>query len=179
VRRLPATRREVSEENGALSPSLVTTARTPTAYLDGVLDARPLDPWKDKRTDPYLLRWARRTTRMTLLSRPWAIFKYDPALHAASKPGGGADFTAVPATPWARCSRGTMGKFAGLASSTRALTDAELEPCTTPRSSAVKWNAASGVPHPRRAATALVRARRTRVFHLTLGRGLLGHRATA
>jgi hypothetical protein len=56
------------------------------------------------------------------------IFRYDPQLHATTKPGGGSDFTVG-----ARYAVGSMlreatkGRFGGLAVFNRALTDAEMK----------------------------------------------------
>ncbi len=56
------------------------------------------------------------------------IFQYDPALHAQSEPGGGADFTVG-----ARYAIGSMlgeatkGRLGGLAIFNRALNDAEMK----------------------------------------------------
>jgi hypothetical protein len=56
------------------------------------------------------------------------IFRYDPAQHALTKPGGGSDFTVG-----ARYAVGSMlgeatrGRFGGLAVFNRALTAAEIK----------------------------------------------------
>jgi hypothetical protein len=99
------------------------------AYIDGVMDARPLNPAKDNRTDRYFTQEGRagNDRGMNPYYHGRGIFRYDPALHAKIKPGGGADFTVG-----ARYAVGSMlgeatrGRFAGLVVFNRALTDAEM-----------------------------------------------------
>jgi hypothetical protein len=100
------------------------------AYINGVLEAQPLDAAIHKRTDPYF------TTEgpdgndrgMNPYFHGRGIFKFDPSTHAVSKPGGGADFTIG-----ARYAGGnmlgeaTIGKFGGLAVFKRAISDAEMQ----------------------------------------------------
>jgi hypothetical protein len=100
------------------------------AYIDGVLDERPLDPVKDKRNDPYFTSEGPggRDRGMNPYFHGRGIFRYDPVKHAANKPGGGSDFTVG-----ARYAVGSMlgeatkGKFGGLAVFNRALTDGEMK----------------------------------------------------
>lgn len=100
------------------------------AYINGIMESRRMDPVKDKRTDGYF------TTEgpgggprgMNPYYHGRGIFHYDPALHAATKPKGPADFTVG-----ARYAGGSMlgealkGRMAGLAVFTRALTDEEMK----------------------------------------------------
>lgn len=100
------------------------------AYINGVLDQRELDPVKDKRTDRYFTSEGPggKDRGMNPYFHGRGIFRYDPALHAKTKPGGGSDFTVG-----ARYAVGSMlgeasrGKFGGLAVFNRALTDAEIK----------------------------------------------------
>jgi hypothetical protein len=99
------------------------------AYINGLLDARKLDPEKDNRPDRYFTREGPggKDRGMNPYYHGRGIFRYDPALHASSKPGGGSDFTVG-----ARYAVGSMlgeatkGRFGGLAVFNRALTDAEM-----------------------------------------------------
>lgn len=114
-----------------LTPFLLThDGKYLRAYVKGVMEERPLDPVKEKRTDRYLTNEGPdgKDRGMNPYFHGRGIFKYDPALHATTKPGGGADFTVS-----ARYAVGTMlgeatrGRFGGLAVFTRALTDAEMK----------------------------------------------------
>ncbi len=100
------------------------------AYIDGRLDELKLDPVKHKRTDPYFTKegpnGADRGMNPYFHGR--GIFKYDPAKHAQSKPGGGADFTVgARYAVGSMLGEATIGKFGGLAVFNRALTDAEMK----------------------------------------------------
>jgi hypothetical protein len=100
------------------------------AYFNGVLEERTVDPVKDRRDDRYFTtegpNGAHRGINPYYHGR--GIFRYDPALHAQTKPGGGADFTVG-----ARYAVGSMlgeamkGRIGGLAVFNRALTDAEMK----------------------------------------------------
>ena len=100
------------------------------AYFNGVMEERQVDAKADKRTDSYFANegpgGGHRGINPYYHGR--GIFKYDPALHAQSKPGGGADFTVG-----ARYAVGSMlgealrGKIAGLAVFDRALTAEEMK----------------------------------------------------
>lgn len=100
------------------------------AYINGRLDGQKLDPVKHKRTDRYFTLEGPGANERGL--NPYyhgrGIFRYDPAKHFRTKPGGGADFTVG-----ARYAVGnmlgeaTIGKFGGLAVFSRALTDAEMK----------------------------------------------------
>lgn len=99
------------------------------AYLNGVMEERPLDAAKDKRTDRYFTTEGPngKDRGMNPYYHGRGIFKYDPALHAA-KPGGGSDFTVG-----ARYAVGSMlgeattGRFGGLAVFNRALTAEQMK----------------------------------------------------
>jgi hypothetical protein len=100
------------------------------AYVNGVMEPRALDPVKDKRNDPYFTQEGPngKDRGMNPYYHGRGIFRYDPTLHATTKPGGGADFTVG-----ARYAVGSMlreatkGRFGGLAVFNRALTDAEMK----------------------------------------------------
>lgn len=99
------------------------------AYINGVLDARPLDPANDGRDDPYFTREGPggKDRGMNPYYHGRGIFRYDAARHARTKPGGGSPFTVG-----ARCAvrrvlgRKTVGRFGGLAVFARAITDEEM-----------------------------------------------------
>ncbi|MCA9246337.1 MAG: hypothetical protein KDA42_04450 [Planctomycetales bacterium] len=100
------------------------------AYINGVLDVRPLDPVKDRRTDRYFTEEGPegKDRGMNPYFHGRGIFRYDPEKHAQTKPGGGSDFTVG-----ARFAVGsflreaTKGRFGGLAVFNRALTDNEMK----------------------------------------------------
>jgi hypothetical protein len=99
------------------------------AYLNGVCEPRSLDPKQDRRTDRYFTKEGPDggDRGMNPYYHGRGIFGYDPEKHAASKPGGGADFTVA-----ARYAVGsyfreaTTGLFGGLAVFDRALSDEEM-----------------------------------------------------
>lgn len=98
------------------------------AYVNGVMEHRPLDPAKDRRSDSYFTREGPggRDRGMNPYYHGRGIFRYDPKLHAAAKIAP-SDFTVG-----ARYAVGSMlgeatkGRFGGLAVFSRALTDAEM-----------------------------------------------------
>lgn len=100
------------------------------AYVNGVMEARPLDPVKDKRTDRYFTGEGPngKDRGMNPYYHGRGIFRYDAKLHATTKPGGGSDFTIG-----ARFAVGSMlreatkGRFGGLAVFKRALSDTEMK----------------------------------------------------
>jgi hypothetical protein len=99
------------------------------AYIDGVLEVRPLDPVKDKRTDPYFTKEGPngQDRGMNPYYHGRGIFGYDPVRHAATKPDGGSDFTVgARYAVGSMLKEATIGRFAGLAVFNRALTDAEM-----------------------------------------------------
>lgn len=99
------------------------------AYVNGVMEPRAIDPVNDNRTDSYFTKEGPdgRDRGMNPYYHGRGIFRYDPRLHAKTKPGGGADFTVG-----ARYAVGSMlreatrGRFGGLAVFDRALSDAEM-----------------------------------------------------
>ena len=101
-----------------------------SAYINGVLEDRPLDAKKDKRTDPYFTKEGPNggDRGMNPYYHGRGIFAYDPEKHAKTKPDGGADFTVG-----ARYAVGsffreaTKGRFGGLAVFDRALTKNEMK----------------------------------------------------
>jgi hypothetical protein len=100
------------------------------AYQDGVMEERTVDPVKDKRDDRYFTTegpdGGHRGINPYYHGR--GIFRYDPKVHAESKPKGPADFTVG-----ARYAGGSMlgealkGQLAGLAVFNRALTAEEMK----------------------------------------------------
>jgi hypothetical protein len=124
-----ATKSEVPEEKWC-SLGFTYDGQYLRAYIDGVMDARALDPVKDKRTDRYFTEEGPggKDRGMNPYFHGRGIFRYDPALHAQTKPGGGADFTVG-----ARFAVGSMfreatkGRFGGLAVFDHALTDAQMQ----------------------------------------------------
>ncbi len=100
------------------------------AYLNGVLDALKFDPVAHKRTDRYFTHegpgGADRGMNPYYHGR--GIFRYDPEKHAATKPGGGSDFTVGARYAVGKMlGEATIGRFGGLAVFNRALTDAEMK----------------------------------------------------
>lgn len=85
---------------------------------------------KHKRNDPYFTKEGPGGTDrgMNPYHHGRGIFRYDPAKHAITKPGGGSDFTVG-----ARYAVGTIlgeatiGRFGALAVFNRALSDPELK----------------------------------------------------
>ncbi len=124
-----ATRMEVPEETWC-TLGFTYDSQYIRAYINGVLEVRPLDAVKDKRTDRYFTQEGPggKDRGMNPYFHGRGIFHYDPKLHAQSKPGGGADFTVG-----ARYAVGSMlgeatkGRFGGLAVFNRALTEAEMK----------------------------------------------------
>ena len=124
-----ATKAEVPEERWC-TLGFTYDGQYVKAYLDGLLDARPLNPKADKRADRYFTQEGPggKDRGMNPYYHGRGIFKYDPAKHAATKPDGGSDFTVG-----ARFAVGSMlkeatrGKFGGLAVFDRALSDAEMK----------------------------------------------------
>ncbi len=99
------------------------------AYINGALEERALDPVKDKRTDRYFTQEGPggKDRGMNPYYHGRGIFRYDPALHSKTKPGGGADFTVgARYAVGSMLKEATIGRFGGLAVFNRALTDAEM-----------------------------------------------------
>jgi hypothetical protein len=100
------------------------------AYINGVMEPRSLDPVKDKRDDPYFTREGPggKDRGMNPYYHGRGIFRYDPKLHATTKPIGGADFTVgARYVTGSMLREATKGRFGGLAVFNRALTDAEMK----------------------------------------------------
>jgi len=122
-----ATKSEVPEEKWC-TLGFTYDSKYIRAYIDGVLDARPLDAVKDKRTDRYFTAEGPGggDRGMNPYYHGRGIFQYDPKLHAATRIAP-SDFTVA-----ARYAGGSMfreatkGKLGGLAVFNRALTDAEM-----------------------------------------------------
>lgn len=125
------TAREVPEEKWC-TLGFTYDSRYIRGYINGVLDARRLDPAKDKRADRYFTHEGPdgKDRGMNPYFHGRGIFRYDPALHAKTKPMGGSDFCVG-----ARYAVGsefpegatTKGRFGGLAVFNRALTDAKMK----------------------------------------------------
>jgi len=100
-----------------------------SAYINGVMEFRPLDPVKDKRNDPYFksegpLGGPR---GMNPYYHGRGIFKYDPEKHAETKADGGSDFTVgARYAVGSMLGEATIGRFAGLCVFKRALTPQEI-----------------------------------------------------
>jgi hypothetical protein len=124
-----ATRSEVPEEEWC-SLGFTYDGKYIRAYLNGVMEERPLDPVKDKRTDRYFTTEGPggRDRGMNPYYHGRGIFRYDPTKHVASKPGGGSDFTVgARYAVGSMLKEATIGRFGGLAVFNRALTDAEMK----------------------------------------------------
>ncbi len=99
------------------------------AYYNGAFEPRELDPVADNRTDRYFTEEGPGggDRGMNPYYHGRGIFTYDPDLHAATKPQGGADFTVGARYAGGGYSSETMeGAIGGLAVFDRALTDAEM-----------------------------------------------------
>jgi hypothetical protein len=123
-----ATRKEVPEERWC-SLGFTYDGRYIRAYIDGVMDARDLEPEKDKRTDRYFTSEGPggRDRGMNPYFHGRGIFRYDAEKHAMTKPGGGSDFTVGARYAVGKMlGEATIGRFGGLAVFNRALTDAEM-----------------------------------------------------
>lgn len=100
------------------------------AYLNGLLDARPLQPEKDRRDDRYFTSEgpSGKDRGMNPYYHGRGIFCYDPARHTKTKPGGGSDFTVGARYAVGKMlGEATIGRFGGLAVFNRAITDAEMK----------------------------------------------------
>jgi hypothetical protein len=96
------------------------------AYIDGMLDAQPLDPVKHKRTDRYFTQEGPdgKDRGMNPYFHGRGIFRF------AGQPGkiGGSDFTVgARYAVGSMLKEATIGKFGGLAVFNRALTNAEMK----------------------------------------------------
>ena len=100
------------------------------AYLNGVLDALAPDPVAHKRTDRYFTSEgpAGKNRGMNPYYHGRGIFRYEAGRHAASKPGGGSDFTiGARFAVGSMLREATIGRFGGLAVFDRAIGDAEMK----------------------------------------------------
>jgi len=100
------------------------------AFLNGVLDELQLDPGAHKRTDRYFTSEGPGggDRGMNPYFHGRGIFRYDPRIHAAAKPGGGSDFTVGARYAVGKMlGEATIGRFGGLAVFDRALTAAEMQ----------------------------------------------------
>ena len=100
------------------------------AYVNGVMEMRPLHPVRDKRDDRYFTREGLngKDRGMNPYYHGRGIFKYDPILHAQTKPNGGSDFTVgARYVSGSLLREATKGRFGGLAVWNRALTDTEMK----------------------------------------------------
>jgi hypothetical protein len=124
-----ATQREVPEEQWS-SLGFTYDGEYIRAYINGVMDARELEPVEDRRTDRYFTQEGPGGEDRGL--NPYyhgrGIFCYEPARHARTKPGGGADFTiGARYAVSSMLGEATIGRFGGLAVFNRALSDAEMK----------------------------------------------------
>ncbi|MEP6671105.1 MAG: hypothetical protein ABJF10_18235 [Chthoniobacter sp.] len=123
-----ATRREVPEGRWC-TVGFTYDAKYLRAYIDGVLDVRPLDAVKDKRTDRYFTSEGPdgKDRGMNPYYHGRGIFRYDPAVHGTTKIAP-ADFTvAARYAVGSMLGEATKGRFGGLAIFNRALTEAEMK----------------------------------------------------
>jgi hypothetical protein len=124
-----ATHSEVPEDRWC-TLAFTYDARYLRAYINGVLELRPLRPERDRRNDRYFTQEGPggQDRGMNPYYHGRGIFCYDPVQHARSKPGGGSDFTVG-----ARYAVGsdlreaTIGLFGGLAVFDRALSDDQIQ----------------------------------------------------
>lgn len=124
-----ATKAEVPEEQWC-TLGFTYDSKYLRAYINGVLDERPSDAVKDKRTDRYFTEGAPNggPRGMNPYYHGRGIFRFDPVKHAASKPGGGSDFTVgARYAVGSMLGEATIGRFGGLAVFNRALTDEEMK----------------------------------------------------
>lgn len=121
-----ATKMEVPEEQWC-TLAFTYDSKYLRAYINGVLDARSLDPVKDKRNDPYFTKEGPdgKDRDMNPYYHGRGIFKYDTALHAKTKIAP-SDFTVgARMAVGSMIGEATIGRFGGLAVFNRALSDAE------------------------------------------------------
>ncbi|QDV64606.1 hypothetical protein [Crateriforma conspicua] len=124
-----ATASEVPEEQWC-TLGFTYDAKYIRAYVNGIMEPRDLDSVKDKRQDRYFTREGPdgRDRGMNPYYHGRGIFRYDPAQHAQTKPGGGSDFTVGARFAVGSFTReATIGHFGGLAVFDRALSDSEMQ----------------------------------------------------
>jgi hypothetical protein len=98
------------------------------AYINGVLDAQPLDPVKHKRTDRYFTAEGPdgRDRGLNPYFHGRGIFAYDPVKHGQTKIKP-SDFTVgARMAVGSMTGEATIGRFGGLAVFNRALADEEM-----------------------------------------------------
>jgi hypothetical protein len=98
------------------------------AYINGVLDAQPLDPVKHQRTDPYFTKEGPdgKDRGLNPYFHGRGIFCYDAAKHGRTKIKP-SDFTVgARMAVGSMTGEATIGRFGGLAVFNRALTDDEM-----------------------------------------------------
>jgi hypothetical protein len=99
------------------------------AYINGVFEERPIKPASDRRADRYFTKEGPDggPRGMNPYYHGRGIFRYDPALHAVTKPGGGSDFTVgARYAVGSMLGEATIGRFGGLAVFNRALSHDEI-----------------------------------------------------
>lgn len=124
-----ATRAEVPEEQWCML-AFTYDAKYIRAYINGVLEERPLDAVKDKRADRYFTAEGLdgKDRGMNPYYHGRGIFRYDESLHAQSKPGGGSSFTVGARQVGGKAlGEATQGRFGGLAVFNRALNAVEIK----------------------------------------------------
>ena len=100
------------------------------AFLNGVLDELEPDPVVHKRTDRYFTREGPEggNRGMNPYFHGRGIFRFEAARHAATKPGGGSDFTVGARYAVGKMlGEATIGRFGALAVFNRALSSAEMK----------------------------------------------------
>ena len=124
-----ATRKEVPEGRWT-TLGFTYDSRFLSAYIDGQLDRRPLDPVADRRNDRYFAQEGPGggDRGMNPYFHGRGIFAYDQQRHAVSKPGGGSDFTiGARFAVGSMLGEATIGRFGGLAVFDRALDDGQMQ----------------------------------------------------
>lgn len=123
-----ATRQEVPEEEWC-TLAFTYDSQYLRAYINGALEPRALMAERDRRTDRYFTQEGPQGSDrgMNPYYHGRGIFCYDSSKHAATKPGGGSDFTVGARYAVGSFTReATIGRFAGLAVFDRALTEMEI-----------------------------------------------------
>jgi len=122
-----ATKMEVPEETWC-TLGFTYDSKFIRAYINGVLDVRPLNAVADKRNDRYFTQEGPdgKDRGMNPYFHGRGIFQYDPALHSKTKIAP-SDFTVGSRMAvGSMTGEATLGRFGGLAVFNRALTDAEM-----------------------------------------------------
>lgn len=122
-----ATKMEVPEEQWC-TLAFTYDSKYIRAYINGVLDARSLDPVKDKRNDAYFTKEGPdgKARGMNPYYHGRGIFTYEPARHDKTKIAP-SDFTVgARMAVGSMTGEATIGRFGGLAVFDRALSDVEM-----------------------------------------------------